>query len=416
MDRLNDLKRGAKIDDVEIDVDESEKFIDKDGAKGSSIQDFFKKVEIVKHSIVSIRDVTKHIVEINQELILSTTEAQEESASQGLQELIATGTKGAKVAQKLLKDLNAEITTLENDGAPAADLRVRKNLVQTLTKKYIDVLKEYQNVQNKSKEVKKKRAVKRVQQIKPDATPEEIEAVIKQGSAGELMKQAILQGDAADVVRNAYENVSNKYQDVLKLEASVAELAQMFKDFALIVEQQGELLDQIEYQVKAASEYIDQGNENMEEAIDIQKSIRKKQCICAAVVIVVIIIIVLVCYFELNKVGAVSSTTSSPVSSPAASPVASPVMSSTTLPIASPTLAPSSKFSSVLRGYQRGKWCWSRCFLRLFTSWDLNVRTNPWYFGDSICHVNGCFNLVRIIMVDDLVLSLLPCVLCVNGI
>ena len=57
------------------------------------------------------------------------------------------------------------------------------------------------------------------------------------------------QGDAADVIRNAYENASNKYQDVMRLEASVAELAQMFQDFALIVEQQGELLDQIEYQV-----------------------------------------------------------------------------------------------------------------------------------------------------------------------
>jgi t-SNARE complex subunit (syntaxin) len=36
---------------------------------------------------------------------------------------------------------------------------------------------------------------------------------------------------------------------VLTLEASIAELHQMFLDFALLVEQQGELLDQIEYQV-----------------------------------------------------------------------------------------------------------------------------------------------------------------------
>ncbi len=34
------------------------------------------------------------------------------------------------------------------------------------------------------------------------------------------------------------------------LEASVAELHQMFLDFALLTEQQGELLDQIEYQVR----------------------------------------------------------------------------------------------------------------------------------------------------------------------
>ena len=74
----------------------------------------------------------------------------------------------------------------------------------------------------------------------------------------------------------------------MKLEASVAELAQMFQDFALIVEQQGELLDQIEYQVKSASDYIDEGNEEMVQAIEIQKSIRKKQCCILMIVLVVI--------------------------------------------------------------------------------------------------------------------------------
>lgn len=259
------------------------------GAEQGSMQEFFRIVEIVKKNIVAIRDCTKTIVEINQELVLATTEEKEDIASQGLQQFIQTGNKNAKTAQGLLKDLNKEVKDLEDaKGGPSPELRIRKNLVQTLTKKYIDVLKEYQNVQNKSKEVKKKRAVKRVQQVKPDATVDEIEAVIQSGGAGEIMKQAILQGDAADVIRNAYENVSSKYQDVLRLEASVAELAQMFQDFALMVEHQGELLDQIEYQVKTASDFIDEGNTHMVQAIEIQKSIRKKQC-CIAVTILILI-------------------------------------------------------------------------------------------------------------------------------
>ena len=45
--------------------------------------------------------------------------------------------------------------------------------------------------------------------------------------------------------------VADKYQDVLTLEASVAELHQMFLDFALLTEKQGELLDQIEHQVSS---------------------------------------------------------------------------------------------------------------------------------------------------------------------
>ena len=85
--------------------------------------------------------------------------------------------------------------------------------------------------------------------------------------------------------------VADKYQDVLTLEASVAELHQMFLDFALLTEKQGELLDQIEHQVKDASEYIDAGNQEMVQAIEIQKSIRRKQCFIAIVVLVVIAII-----------------------------------------------------------------------------------------------------------------------------
>lgn len=79
---------------------------------------------------------------------------------------------------------------------------------------------------------------------------------------------------------------------MLILESSVAELHQMFVDFATLTERQGELLDQIEHQVKDAADYIDQGNTELVEAIEIQKSIRKKQCCIALIVLIIIGIIV----------------------------------------------------------------------------------------------------------------------------
>ncbi len=75
------------------------------------------------------------------------------------------------------------------------------------------------------------------------------------------------------------------------MEASVAELHQMFLDFALLTEKQGELLDQIEHQVKEAGDYIDQGNQEMVEAIELQKSIRKKQCCIIMIVLIILGII-----------------------------------------------------------------------------------------------------------------------------
>ena len=71
--------------------------------------------------------------------------------------------------------------------------------------------------------------------------------------------------------------MAGKYQDVLTLEQSVAELHQMFLDFALLTEQQGELLDQIEFNVTQAADYVEEANVETHEAIEYQKKIRKKQ-------------------------------------------------------------------------------------------------------------------------------------------
>jgi t-SNARE complex subunit (syntaxin) len=89
-------------------------------------------------------------------------------------------------------------------------------------------------------------------------------------------------------------NAQDKYRDVLILESSVAELHQMFVDFATLTERQGELLDQIERQVKDAGDYIDQGNTELVQAIELQKSIRYKQCCCMVIILVVIGVIIAV--------------------------------------------------------------------------------------------------------------------------
>ena len=56
----------------------------------------------------------------------------------------------------------------------------------------------------------------------------------------------------------------------------------------------GELLDQIEHQVKAAADYIDDGNANVIQAMEIQKSIRKKQCCIIMIVSVIIVIVIII--------------------------------------------------------------------------------------------------------------------------
>lgn len=51
----------------------------------------------------------------------------------------------------------------------------------------------------------------------------------------------------------------------------------MFLDFALLTEQQGELIDQIEFNVKSAADYVEDANVDVHQAIEYSKKVRKKQ-------------------------------------------------------------------------------------------------------------------------------------------
>lgn len=258
---------------------------------------FFKDVDLVKKLIMNIKEATKRMEDIKQQIKLTTTAERERELSSELEPLITENNKKASLAKQILQKLREATEKMKAASKPAAqaDIRIRENLANTLTRKFVDVMKEYQSTQQKFKAEIKKKVKRQVEIVKPNATPEEIDAVLRSGGgSGEVFKAAILKGDASDSIRNAYATVKDKYQDVLTLEASVQELHQMFVDFALLTENQSDLLDQIENQVKAASDYIDEGNTEMVSAIEYAKQHRKQQCICISIILVIVGIILAV--------------------------------------------------------------------------------------------------------------------------
>ena len=292
-DRLAELRKGAP---QTIDVDEPDESSGQaGGAQSEAMRQFFADVELVKKNIAVIKQAAKRIGDISQQVGLTTTSEREKELSNELSPLVSETNKKAAYAKNLLQRIREETEKLSKSGSTNPEIRIRENLTSTLTRKFVDVMKDYQNVQQKFKTDIKKKVKRQVQIVKPDATSEEIDAVLKSGGgSGEVFKNAILKGDAADSIKNAFVAAADKYQDVLTLEASVNELHQMFLDFALLTEQQGDLLDQIEKQVEAASEYIDDGNTDLVSAIELQKSIRRKQCCILFTILTIVGIIILI--------------------------------------------------------------------------------------------------------------------------
>jgi len=257
---------------------------------------FFQAVEQIKNEIDSIIQATNSIEKINEQAPQATTTEKEQELSKRLKKVLDGTNKQAKAAKNLLGELKIENEKLKDSGAvTGSDLRVRENMLNTLTRKFIDEMKLYQAAQQKYKTDIQRKLKRQVKVVKPDATDEEVEEIMKsEGGRDALYKQTILAGGVNEEIRTVTAKVAGKYQDVKALESSVAELHQMFLDFALLVETQGELLNNIEHQVRTAADHIDEANKDVVESIEFQKKIRKKQMWILLIVIVLIIVLLFV--------------------------------------------------------------------------------------------------------------------------
>merc|ERR1719162_717641 len=156
---------------------------------------FFKDIESIRADIDAIVDATKRIGEMNDRAVMSVSDTEEEGLSRELTPLIQQTNKSAKRTKsmlELLKEENKKFTTEKT--VKDADMRIRENLCNTLTRKFIDVMKNYQSNQQKYKTDLKNKAVRQIKMVKPDATPDEVEAVMKSdGGRTELYKSTMLQ-------------------------------------------------------------------------------------------------------------------------------------------------------------------------------------------------------------------------------
>lgn len=109
--------------------------------------------------------------------------------------------------------------------------------------------------------------------MNPDATEEEITEALETGNT-QIFAQEILDMRHSQA-KDALSYIEQRHRDIKKLEQSIQELHQLFVDMALLVETQGELIDQIEYNVNQSVAYTGEAVKQLQQAVQLQRKSRK---------------------------------------------------------------------------------------------------------------------------------------------
>jgi syntaxin 1A len=64
----------------------------------------------------------------------------------------------------------------------------------------------------------------------------------------------------------------------------------MFLDMAMLVEEQGDMIDRIEYNVEKAGAYVESAKKETRKALTYQRSARRKKVLCCIIVSVVLVV------------------------------------------------------------------------------------------------------------------------------
>lgn len=161
------------------------------------MQQFFADVEIVKKHIRTIQAAAANIQTVDQSYGIATTSAQESALSAQSKVIVADASKCAQIAKSMIsimRENNERIRTSPYNRQ--GEQRIRENLTNTLTRKFVEVMKSYQNSQQLFKANIKKKVRRQVQIVKPDATQEEVDALVNgplTAGAGNIFQTAILE-------------------------------------------------------------------------------------------------------------------------------------------------------------------------------------------------------------------------------
>jgi len=297
-DRLKELQKVRPTDQVateDIELGLKGKDAQQGGAEGENnefMNAFFQEVGTIKTTMSNIRRNVKQIEEKYVQSLNSISIDQGSKSGNEIQQLIdATNKSVMDVRAKLeeMKRQNAQYSQTKT--ATSTEIRIRTNMQGTLTQKFLELAAEYQEVQTNYKNKYQEKIERQYKIAKPDATPEEIEEAIESGDSSKVFANQILDTHLHQQAKNALAYIEARHADIKRIEASIQQLHQLFVDMAVLVEAQGEMLNQIEYNVSQSVAYTAKGVEELKGAVKLQKKSRKKMYIIIIILVIIIIVV-----------------------------------------------------------------------------------------------------------------------------
>ncbi|XP_048838454.1 syntaxin-1A [Brienomyrus brachyistius] len=277
-DRTHELRAGKESDeDDEVAVS-----LDKD----RFMDEFFEQVEEIRGYIEALSEKVEDVKRKHSAILAAPNP--DEKTKADLEQLMTDIKKLANKVRSKLKSIEQSIEHEEGLNRSSADLRIRKTQHSTLSRKFVEVMTEYNATQSDYRERCKGRIQRQLEITGRNTTNDELESMLESDNPAIFTSGIIMD---SNITQQAMSEIETRHTEIIKLENSIRELHDMFMDMAMLVESQGEMIDRIEYNVEHSVDYVERAVSDTKKAVKYQSKARRKKImiiICCVVLGIVI--------------------------------------------------------------------------------------------------------------------------------
>eukprot|EP01013_Petalomonas_cantuscygni_P021466 TRINITY_DN4077_c0_g1_i1.p1 TRINITY_DN4077_c0_g1~~TRINITY_DN4077_c0_g1_i1.p1 ORF type:complete len:313 (+),score=71.82 TRINITY_DN4077_c0_g1_i1:93-1031(+) len=297
MDRLAELSDGLPAEGSAAAAGAGAVAVDVDGSGGSSqaspeLNQFLQQVVGVQAAIQNIHSNSNNIRDLHAQVLRSVdaVETRQLNAEIGAHMDTVNQLSGEIKTALSAMDKDTTAWSAERAETAPAELRIRKTQHAHLQRAFVNGMKAYHTVLQDNKArlgdtIKRRIRARRT----AEGTP------ITDEKAEELAMQALQQGTAGAVFvksRDTLMQIEENHRDYVRIEAAMRDLLELFRDFAVLVEQQGELIDDILTNVSSANDAVCRGRTELREARRLAKKSKKRMMYILLVVACLALIII----------------------------------------------------------------------------------------------------------------------------
>ncbi|KAJ7190354.1 hypothetical protein O6H91_Y527700 [Diphasiastrum complanatum] len=291
-DNLPDLEAGGETEMTAV------------GGMEHNLAGFFEEVDEMKKGMEKIKQLLVRLQAANDES-KTVTKAQAMKALRTRMDIdveevlkLAKSTKDKLEALDKSNKANRKLPGCE-EGTPTD--RTRISITNTLRKRLKDLMGDFQILRQKMMGEYRETIERRYYTItgqQPDENT--IEQIIETGESENFLQKAIQEQGRGQII-DTIKEIQERHDAVMEIEKNLLELHQIFLDMAVLVEGQGEHLDDIEQQVYRASAYVGMGATHLHYAKKNQRSSRKWLCIGIILLLILMILIIVPIVASLKK-------------------------------------------------------------------------------------------------------------------